>query len=803
MKTLNRIMRSAMPLALLLLAACGSGSGIGASAPVAVTTTGYSAGGAVSGLIGTVVLQDNGGDTLNLTANGNFTFATKILNGNTYNVTVLTQPPGQTCSVSTGAGTVSGGNVTNVAVVCSTNAYSVGGNVNGLIGSVVLQDNNGDNLSVNANGAITFATKVAFGSPYSVTVLTQPVGQSCSLASNTGTMGTTAVTNVAITCVTNTYTVGGTVSKLNGSLVLQNNNGDNLTVAVNGAFNFATAVSYGNPYSVTVLTQPPGQTCSVSTGAGTVSGGNVTNVVVVCSTDAYSVGGNVSGLTGSVVLQDNNGDNLSVNANGAITFATMVAFGSPYSVTVLTQPVGQSCSLASNTGTMGTAAVTNVAITCVNNSYTIGGTVSKLNGSLVLQDNNGDNLTVAVNGAFNFATAVSYGNPYSVTVFTQPAGQVCSVVSGSGSATANVTNVAIACASQMGGAMQGTALNLVSTSVVSTLAGSGGAGSLDGTGTAATFDGPLGTTTDGINLYVVDNCGTTSNDIRKVVLATGVVTTLAGSSASGAADGTGLAATFSCPNDITTDGSALYVVDYGNNMIRKIAPASGTLANMTSANAVVTTLAGSTVAGAVDGTGTAASFKRPQFITTDGSNLYVTDTQNYKIRRIAPASGTLAAMTSANAVVTSLTGTANTAMAGGTADGTGTAATFNWPSGITTDGSNLYVVDGNNRKIRRIAPASGTLACHDIRQRGGDQPDGHGEYGDDSGCGRRRGHGGHIQPALRHHHRRHQPVCGGWGQPENPQDRSRERRPERDDQRQCHGFQHHGCIGCGERSRGC
>ncbi|GEM_PF-5176145 len=91
MKTLNRIMRSAMPLALLLLAACGSG--IGASAPVAVTTTGYSAGGAVSGLIGTVVLQDNGGDTLNLTANGNFTFATKILNGNTYNVTVLTQPP--------------------------------------------------------------------------------------------------------------------------------------------------------------------------------------------------------------------------------------------------------------------------------------------------------------------------------------------------------------------------------------------------------------------------------------------------------------------------------------------------------------------------------------------------------------------------------------------------------------------------------------------------------------------------------------------------------------------------------------
>jgi len=73
MRTFNRIMRSALPLALLLLAACGGGNG--ASAPAAVTTTGYSVGGAVSGLTGTVVLQDNNGDNLSLTANGNFTFA--------------------------------------------------------------------------------------------------------------------------------------------------------------------------------------------------------------------------------------------------------------------------------------------------------------------------------------------------------------------------------------------------------------------------------------------------------------------------------------------------------------------------------------------------------------------------------------------------------------------------------------------------------------------------------------------------------------------------------------------------------
>ena len=253
----------------------------------------------------------------------------------------------------------------------------------------------------------------------------------------------------------------------------------------------------------------------------------------------------------------------------------------------------------------------------------------------------------------------------------------------------------------MGGAMQGAPLSLASASaVVSTFAGSGVSGFADGTGTAATFNNPLGTTTDGTNLYVVDSCGTTgSNDIRKVVLATGVVTTLAGSAVAGSADGTGLAATFNCPQDITTDGNALYVAD-GNNMIRKIAPASGTLANMTSANAVVTTLAGSTVAGAADGTGTAASFNSPAGITTDGTKLYVGDSFNNKIRQIVIATG----------VVSSLTGVANTAGAVGAADGAGTAASFNYPGGITTDGTNLYVGDFYNNKIRQIVIATGVVS---------------------------------------------------------------------------------------------
>jgi hypothetical protein len=107
-------------------------------------------------------------------------------------------------------------------------------------------------------------------------------------------------------------------------------------------------------------------------------------------------------------------------------------------------------------------------------------------------------------------------------------------------------------------------------------------------------------------------------------------------------------------------------------------------------NTAVTTLAGSGTAGSVNGTGTAASFYSPQGITTDGTNLYVTDVGNHKIRQIVIAIGA--------GVVTTLAGSGTI----GSVDDIGTAASFNYPHGITTDGTNLYVADANNRKIRLI-----------------------------------------------------------------------------------------------------
>jgi len=167
----------------------------------------------------------------------------------------------------------------------------------------------------------------------------------------------------------------------------------------------------------------------------------------------YTIGGTVSGLTGTgLVLQDNGGDNLAVSGNGAFTFKTAVNSGATYAVTVMTQPSSpaQTCTVANGSATA-SANVTNVAVTCAAaaaTNFTIGGTVTGLSGTgLVLQDNGGDNLAVSANGTFTFATAIATGGAYAVTVATQPSGpaQRCIVTAGSGSAAANVTAVAVNC----------------------------------------------------------------------------------------------------------------------------------------------------------------------------------------------------------------------------------------------------------------------------------------------------------------------------------------------------------------------
>jgi sugar lactone lactonase YvrE len=215
--------------------------------------------------------------------------------------------------------------------------------------------------------------------------------------------------------------------------------------------------------------------------------------------------------------------------------------------------------------------------------------------------------------------------------------------------------------------------------VVSTLAGlTGHTGSADGSGSAASFNGPSGIVADATgNLYVAD----TLNHIIRKVTSAGAVTTIAGvAGASGLADGTGSAARFHGPQGLAIDTSGnLFVADTNNNAVRKVVIATG----------VVTTVAGQAgIAGSADGSGSQAQFHFPSGVAVDtAGNLYVADTDNHTLREITP-SGT----------VSTLAGLAGSS---GSTDGVGTAALFDFPTGVALDSSgNVYVADTNNDTLR-------------------------------------------------------------------------------------------------------
>jgi sugar lactone lactonase YvrE len=205
---------------------------------------------------------------------------------------------------------------------------------------------------------------------------------------------------------------------------------------------------------------------------------------------------------------------------------------------------------------------------------------------------------------------------------------------------------------------------------------------VDGTGDAATFNSPYAIAIDAAkNLYVSD---TVNNTIRKITPGR-VVTTLAGAAGFlGATDAIGTAARFNSPVGLAVDTAGnVYVADSKNLTIRKITPTGA-----------VTTLAGSpSQLGATDGQGAAARFFLPYGVAVDAAgNVYVAEGGNHLIRKITP-----------DGLVSTLAGTA---MQAGFTNGTGGAARFDTPFGLSIDAAgNLYVADSGNNAIRKVTPA--------------------------------------------------------------------------------------------------
>jgi hypothetical protein len=259
------------------------------------------------------------------TSDTTYTFTKTLAYGSTYAVDVTdAQIKGHAgvplCVLDTTSGTVGVGDV-SLTLTCSADNFSVGGTITGLTtGTGLVLVNGSDSTPISAGGNFTMANLVPKAATYNVTVGTQPTGQTCLVVSNgSGTMGTSNVSNISITC--DNGKISGTITGLPSgvNLTLANNAADGKQTTGTGSdvsFTLAPpagAYANGTAYKVAVQgPQPQGQTCLVTNPQGSINGGDVTNVLVQCTYNTYTVGGTII-LDSSITTLPAQGNGLSIN----------------------------------------------------------------------------------------------------------------------------------------------------------------------------------------------------------------------------------------------------------------------------------------------------------------------------------------------------------------------------------------------------------------------------------------------------------------------------------------------------------
>lgn len=261
-----------------------------------------------------------------------------------------------------GGGGGDGGSGGGTQLPPATPTYSVTTSVTGSGGGSISPSS----TTVSQGSTTSFTISAASGS-----TIAGVSGCGGSLSGTTFTTGPiTAACSVTASFEVSSYPVHVVVSGLSGSgLVLQNTGGNNLSIPTNGTFSFSEQVGDGSAYNVTVLTDPsePWQTCSVTEGNGTVSGGSPPPIAVACVTNQYVVSGTVEGLRGSGLTLTNRGsDSLTISANGPFAFQTTVESGANYLVDVDVLPASpsQSCAVSGGEGLIADSNIDEIVVTC-------------------------------------------------------------------------------------------------------------------------------------------------------------------------------------------------------------------------------------------------------------------------------------------------------------------------------------------------------------------------------------------------------------------------------------------------------
>lgn len=705
----NRSVTGVLAGVLSVLIGCGGGGS-------GTTTPNFLLGGTLAGLAAgqQILLLSGAGTQVTLTANGNFRFPDRLPQGSKFNLSVQQQPASQSCTVSNGSDAVGiKADVSNITVVCVDNPAVLSGVASGvpagasLTLGVAIGAASPINTTLTSNGPFVLPVRPGNGASYAVTVTGQPQGAACVVTNGSGTAGNTPISNLELVCSPSRVAIGGELLGLaQGQQVQLRLTGSGLTsstptlsIGSNGSFSFLSVtpgITFGGEYTVTVSAQPTGQTCTLSNATGTGVTAAVTQLRVSCAINRHALGGTVTGLMvvsgGQPLVLRNASDSIPVGANGPFQFPTPLTDGGGYSVTIASQPTGQTCSLINDFGTSVTAPVRNVLAQCLSfvwRTRLLAG--SGVAGTL-------DDLGALARFAGPSGVALGPRGDVIVSDFSSsrirsvmmPLGLVSTLAGSSvpGLVDARLplfasfrapVGVAVDSSGHVYVADSGNHVIrriAAGTGEVSTWAGSGVAGYSNGAATAAQFNGPRGLALDASgNLYVAD----TGNHVIRRISPTGVVSLFAGiPKVSGRADGP--AGTFNGPVGLAVAAQgAVYVADTQNHSIRSV-----------SATGAVSTVAGSGAPGFQDGTGPLASFSFPTGLALDGqTSIYVADAGNHTVRQIQLVGGLGTVLTIAGAG------------SNGYREGVGGGAAFDQPNALVVDAAgNLIVAEGGGNRLR-------------------------------------------------------------------------------------------------------
>jgi len=394
--------------------------------------------------------------TATLNVDGSWTFANELASGDTYVVSLSSQPLSHTCTLGGSSDVAITADTTDLTVTCTVNTYELGGsttNLNGATPEVRVEysfSNTVQTKTLASDGVWTFDNELTHEDAYTVTV-TSPTGFDCSLIGSASSTITADTDDIVVECLP-TFVLGGSATLNGATPQVSVEYGPSNTVQTkalsSSAWTFDDELTQGHAYAVTV-TSPTDYVCTlVGSTTGTVAAADINDLVIECLS-TYALGGSASlnGATGvevSVNQPDDTAQTATLSLDGAWTFGKELVSGDTYTVSIVSIPIDYDCTLSGTTSDTISADVSDVSVTCLP-FHSLGGT-AVLNGATVeLSQDQSQSLTVSQDGAFTFTDKLLHGSSYLITA-TDPENYECEVDGPTSSTiTGPVSDVIVTC----------------------------------------------------------------------------------------------------------------------------------------------------------------------------------------------------------------------------------------------------------------------------------------------------------------------------------------------------------------------